>query len=93
MQSRCIRKDAAAFVIMEIDMKWTLIPIETILPEQFDLSEVSMCMAAPYSGPNSLNMSGDEKWSFFVDVLTTCPVNGTPLPEAALYTFKALGIT
>lgn len=74
-------------------MKWALIPVETVHPEQFDLSEVSMCMAAPYSGPDSLTMSRGDKWCFFVDVLTTCPLTGTPLSEAALYTFKALGIT
>ena len=85
--------DAAVFLFKEVDMKWTLIPVETVHPEHFDLSEVSMCMAAPYSGPESLDLSGNDEWSFFVDVLTTCPLTGTPLSEAALYTFKALGIT
>ncbi|MBM9512023.1 hypothetical protein [Desulfogranum marinum] len=72
-------------------MKWTQVPPESVEPELFDLSEISVCMAAPYSGPDSLDMSRDDEWRLFVDVLTTCPVNGTPLPEATLYIFRIQG--
>lgn len=72
-------------------MQWIQISPESVEPKLFDLSEISVCMAAPYSGPDSMDMSKHDKWRLFVDVLTTCPVDGTPLPEATLYIFRIQG--
>lgn len=89
--NRCARKGAAVFLFMEVDMKWMQVPPESVEPDLFDLSEITFCMAAPYSGHDSLEMSKIGEWSTLVDIRTTCPCTGKSLPEATLYVFKVTG--
>lgn len=72
-------------------MKWTQVPPSNVEPELFDLSVITTCMAAAYSGPDSLNINEDRRWNLLVDIRETCPFTGRTLPETTLYVFRVKG--
>lgn len=72
-------------------MEWIQGPPSNVDPELFDLSDVSVCMATAYSGPDSLNISEIQRWNILVDIRETCPCTGRTLPETTLHVFKVKG--